>query len=95
MARHNYYGYSDYGAFTIGSFHTISLLDICCANPGNPVFTCDKRTVEKAQLNTFDPKGIDHIYYCINSKYLFVIERKETFYCHQHPMYSTTSGVYG
>ena len=33
------------------------LLDISCANPGNPVFTCDKRTVEKAKGYAFDPKG--------------------------------------
>ena len=33
------------------------LLDISCANPGNPVFTCDKRTVENAKGYTFDPKG--------------------------------------
>lgn len=61
MAKHRYYGYSDCGVFTIGLFHVyemLPLLDIRCANPGNPVFTCDKRTVEKAQLNTFDPKGI-------------------------------------
>ena len=35
----------------------LSLLDISCANPGNPVFTCDKRTVDKAKVYTFDPKG--------------------------------------
>ena len=33
------------------------LLDISCANPGNPVFTCDKRAVDKAKGYTFDPKG--------------------------------------
>jgi len=36
---------------------SLPLLDICCANPGNPVFTCDKQTVEKAKGYTFDPKG--------------------------------------
>ena len=56
--------HSCYGVFTTGPFHAheiFSLLDICCANPGNPVFTCDKRTVDKAQLYTFDPKGIIYI----------------------------------
>lgn len=40
--------------------HNLSLLDIHCANPGNPVFTCDKRTAEKSRLYTFDPKGDSH-----------------------------------
>ena len=41
----------------IASSALVHLLDISCANPGNPVFTCDKRTVDKAKVYTFDPKG--------------------------------------
>lgn len=49
------------GIFTDGLVYddvqNFSFLDINCANPGNPVFTCDKRTVDKAKHCTFDPKG--------------------------------------
>ncbi|XP_065909612.1 piercer of microtubule wall 2 protein-like [Dysidea avara] len=39
-------------------------VDTRCANPGNPVISCDKRTAEKAKGYTFDPKDRKEVLCC-------------------------------